>query len=61
MGIMEITAMGNIWYRIWGIRGSYINILKAIFYLLKGTIGFRGLGWVLPPLSNSWIMNIVWL
>ena len=22
--------------RIWGIRGSYNNVLKAIFYLLKG-------------------------
>ena len=20
-----------------------------------------GLGWVLPPLSNSWIINILWL
>ena len=27
--------------RIWGIWGSYYNIPKAIFYLLKGAIGFR--------------------
>ena len=23
--------------------------------------GFGGLGWVLPPLSNSWIIIIIWL
>ena len=27
--------------RLWGIWGSYYNIPKAIFYLLKGTIGSR--------------------
>ena len=21
----------------------------------------KGLGWVLPPLSNSWIMTVIWL
>ena len=35
--------------RIWGRRGSYLNIPKAIFYLLKGdykskSIGFRRCG-----------------
>ena len=24
-------------------------------------LAFRGVGWVLPPLSNSWIINIIWL
>ena len=27
--------------RIWGIWGSYYKPPKAIFYLLRGTIGFR--------------------
>ena len=27
--------------RIWGMWGSYSNILTAIFYLLKGTIEIR--------------------
>ena len=33
---METTIMGYIGYRIWGIWGSYYNIPKAIFYVLKG-------------------------
>ena len=24
-------------------------------------LGFRGLDWVLPPLTNSWIINRIWL
>ena len=27
-----------------------------------GCLGsFRDLGWALPPLSNSWIISIIWL
>ena len=26
---------------------------------MDGTI--QGVGWVLPPLSNSWIITIIWL
>ena len=31
--------------------------------LLGNEIGVskKGLGWVLPPLSNSWIISIIWL
>ena len=32
---------------------TYVAILRGL--------GFRGLGWVLPPLSTSWIINIIWL
>ena len=34
--------------RIWGIWGSYYNIPKAIFYLLKGDYS----GWGRPCFSN---------
>ena len=33
---METIIMGYIGFRIWGIWGSYYNIRKATFYLLKG-------------------------
>ena len=43
MGIMEKKMESTIYYnriyilgRIWGIWGSYYNIPRAIFYLLKG-------------------------
>ena len=43
MGIMEkkmeTSIMGYMGYRIWGVWGSCYNIPRAIFYLLKGTIG----------------------
>ena len=49
MGIMEkkmeTTIMAYIGNRIWDIWGSYYNVPKAIFYLLKGdyncSIGLR--------------------
>ena len=39
--------------RTWGIWGSYYNIPKAIFYLLKGDYRVEGLGCMFPIPSTS--------
>ena len=45
--------------RIWGIWGSYSNLPKAIFHLLKGTMYGFLLVLVLASTAHWWLYNVV--
>ena len=58
---MAVQALGGLlWtYRVWGLglSGGYISgPFRAVSFR-----GCRYIGWILPRLSNSWIILIVWL
>ena len=43
------------------LRGWVLVLVLVLVQVLVLTLLFRDVDWVLPPLSNSWILVIIWL